>query len=73
MTDILNTKKDLNELLPSNILSEIKLENEEENKEEEENEDEIVDVIFYYNYNFIRTLLINPITTPRNIPVEISK
>lgn len=72
MTDILNTKKDLNELLPSNILSEIKLENEEENKEEE-NEDEIVDVIFYYNYNFIRTLLINPITTPRNIPVEISK
>lgn len=72
MTDILNTKKDLNELLPSNILSEIKLENEEENKEEE-NEDEIVDVIFYYNYNFIRTLLINPITTPRNIPVPISK
>ena len=72
MTDILNTKKDLNELLPSNILSEIKLENEEENKEEE-NEDEIVDVIFYYNYNFIRTWLINPITTPRNIPVEISK
>ena len=72
MTDILNTKKDLNELLPSNILSEIKLENEEENKEEE-NEEEIVDVIFYYNYNFIRTLLINPITTPRNIPVPISK
>lgn len=71
MTDLLNMKKDLNELLPSNVLSEIKLENEEENKDEEE---EIVDVIFYYNYyNFIRILLINLIPMLRSIPVQILK
>ena len=45
MTDQTSTKKDLNELLPSNILSEIKLEDdEEENNSCDENEDEIIDV-----------------------------
>lgn len=51
MTDQTLTKKDLNELLPSNILSEIKLENEEEeNNSFDENEEEIIDVyISLYN------------------------
>ena len=45
MTDQTLTKKDLNELLPSNILSEIKLEDgEEENNSFDENEGEIIDV-----------------------------
>ena len=51
MTDQTLTKKDVNELLPSNILSEIKLENEEEeNNSFDENEEEIIDVyISLYN------------------------
>lgn len=51
MTEQTLTKKDLNELLPSNILSEIKLENEEEeNNSFDENEEEIIDVyISLYN------------------------
>lgn len=65
MTDQTTTKKDLNELLPSNILSEIKLEDGEEDKSLDENEDEIIDVYTLFIIPY-RTLLIKRNPLQRN-------